>query len=247
MVKWTAKQDAFGQAMWDHAHGTTAWEVVERDDGFVGLSLGPAAYLAEFKDWPAHQRNAIVLARGRVLDVGCGAGRVALHLQKKGLDVTGVDVSPLAIKVCRKRGLKKARAMSITQLSARMGLFDTIVMYGNNFGLFGSFRRARWLLRRLRHMTSPGAGIIAESRDPYATAVPEHLAYHRRNRRRGRMAGQLRIRIRYKTYATPFYDCLLVSKREMRQIVAGTGWRIARTFDAPGSIYVAVLEKAPRG
>ena len=92
-------------------------------------------------------------------------------------------------------------------------------------------------------MTGPDPRILAESRDPHQTDDPDHLAYHRRNRRRGRMAGQLRMRIRYRNIATPFFDYLLVSQEEMRGIVAGTGWRIARVFESPGSVYVAVLAK----
>jgi 2-polyprenyl-3-methyl-5-hydroxy-6-metoxy-1,4-benzoquinol methylase len=69
--------------------------------------------------------------KGRVLDIGCGAGRVALYLQKKGFDVSGIDVSPLAVKVCKLRGLKKARVLSISNIGAKLGKFDTLLMFGN--------------------------------------------------------------------------------------------------------------------
>lgn len=243
MTGWQGKKDAFGQAMWDYLNGRGGFEIVERDDGYVGFSFGPAHYLAEFKNWPSDQKKAIRLARGRVLDIGCGAGRVALRLQNRGLDALGIDNSPLAIKTCRKRGLRKTRVMSITQVSRKLGEFDTIVMYGNNFGLFGSFDRAKRLLKRFAGMTSPTARIIAESNDPYQTSVKCHLDYHRFNRCRGRMSGQLRFRIRYQTYATPYFDYLLVSKDEMQKIVAGTGWRIAKFFDSGHSRYIAMMEK----
>ena len=241
--KLTAKEDGYGRAMWDYYHGRGGYEIAERDDGYVASSGGPVAYLAEYKNWPAHQKEAIKFARGKVLDVGCGAGRVALYLQQKGFDVTGIDVSPLAVKVCRLRGLKKARVMSVTQLTQKLGTFDTLIFYGNNFGLFGSFKRARWLLRRLRRMTSDRARIIAESNDPYQTEVSCHLAYHKLNRKRRRMSGQLRLRIRYQTYATPWFDYLLVSQEEMRKISAGTGWKVSRFIDSNGPAYVAVIEK----
>jgi len=249
MSKFTAKQDAYGRAMWDYFHSKRGFEVVERDDGLISTSSGPPYYLADFKKGPTHQRKAIQLAKSKVLDVGCGAGRVALHLQRKGLDVLGIDNSSLAIKVCKLRGVKKAKAMSIMQVSRNLGIFNTIVMYGNNFGLFGGFKRARWLLKRFHRMTGPQGRIIAESNDPYPRpgrpGLPCHLEYHKWNRRRGRMGGQLRFRIRYMTYATPYFDYLLVSKDEMRDIVAGTGWKIARFFDSAErpSVYVTLLEK----
>jgi len=145
------KKDAYGQEVWAHLNGKESYEVVERDDGFIGLSGGAKAYFAEFKDWPKYQRQAIKFAKGRVLDVGTGAGRVALYLQKKGLRVTAIDNSPLAIKVCKRRGLKNARVLPIEKIGVfAPNTFDSVVMYGNNFGLFGNPKKAKELLRKFR-------------------------------------------------------------------------------------------------
>ena len=243
MSRLADRQDGYGHALYDWYLGRGGYEVNERDDGFVGVALGPLAYFAGYEAWPAHQKRAIRLAGGKVLDVGCGAGRVALHLQQKGLDVLGIDESPLAIKVCRLRGLRKARVMSITQATRKLGVFDTIVMYGNNFGLFGSFRRARWLLRRFRSITSPEGRIIAQTRDPYKTDDPDHLAYHEFNRRRGRMGGQVRFKVRYKKFATPWIDWLHASVAEMKEILDDTGWKIDKILPCESGVYVAVVGK----
>ena len=66
--------------------------------------------------------------KGRVLDVGCGAGRCSLYLQRKGFDVIGIDNSPLAIKVCKLRGLKKAKLVAIEDAKFGPNSFDTILM-----------------------------------------------------------------------------------------------------------------------
>lgn len=236
-------QDAYGQAMHDYFKGRGAVEIAERDDGCIGLSGDPDQYFTEYPDWPLHKQQAIRMARGKVLDIGCGAGRVALHLQQQGLDAMGIDISPLAIKVCKERGLKKAKVMSITQLNTRMGPFDTLLMYGNNFGLFGNAARAKWLLRRFHRMTTPTGRIIAETLDPYQTDDPDHLAYHQRNKARGRMGGQIRLRIRYQRYKTPWFDYLFVSRDEMQQLLNGTGWKIERLIDSEGPTYIAIIAK----
>jgi SAM-dependent methyltransferase len=237
------KEDAYGREVLAFLEQGKGFEIVERDDGYIDVSSGPAAYFSEFSAWPLHMQQAMGLVRGRVLDIGCGAGRVSLHLQERGHDVAAIDVSPLAVEVSRRRGVRDARVLSITEITPALGVFDTIVMMGNNFGLFGGFARARWLLRRFKRLTSPGARIIAETNDPYQTTDPLHLAYHERNRRLGRMGGQLHLRVRWRDYASPWFDYLLASRDEVQRITAGTGWRLAETVDTPGSIYVAVLAK----
>ena len=236
-------QDAYGHAVFDYLKGVSGSEIGERDDGFVSPSGGPKLYFGDYGDWSPDQRKAMRYVRGRVLDIGCGAGRHSLYLQKKGLEVLGIDTSRLALRVCRLRGLKKTKLLSVTQISSRLGKFDTLLMLGNNFGLFANLRRARWLLGRFHRITSEGARIIAESMDPYQTDDPVNLEYHKLNRKRGRMSGQVRIRLRYKKHATPWFDYLLVSKDEMKRILEHTGWRVRRFIDTKGPVYTAIIEK----
>lgn len=238
-------EDAFGHAFLDCHEGKRDVVItIDRDDGLSEAGCWPSEYFKGYGECPPHQRRALTHARGHVLDIGCGVGRHALHLQGEGCDVVGIDESPLAVKVCGLRGVKDARELSITQISSGLGKFDTILMLGNNFGLFGNFRRARWLLRRLHGMTSPEAKIIAETVDPYASGNPVHLAYHELNRQRGRRAGQARIRARYAEYKTRWFDLLLVSRDEMNELLQSTGWRVCEFIDSGGPGYIAVLAKA---
>jgi SAM-dependent methyltransferase len=236
-------QDAYGQAVFDYMKGMGGFEIVERDDGYFGPSGGPRAYLSTYQDWMANERKAMRYVKGKVLDIGCGAGRHSLYLQEKGFKVLGIDTSPLALKACRLRGLRRTKLISITQINPTSGIFDTLLMLGNNFGLFASFKRARWLLKRFHRTTSEKARIIAETTDPYQTDDPVHLEYHKFNRTRGRMSGQARIRVRYKKHVTPWFDYLLVSKDEMLDILNGTGWRAKRFIDSKDSAYIAIIEK----
>ncbi|MBI2850170.1 MAG: methyltransferase domain-containing protein [Chloroflexi bacterium] len=240
----TNQQDAFGHGVYDYFRGRidTA-EIIEKDDRYIDTSGGPKAYFSEYKGWVPSERKAMRYARGRALDIGSGAGRCSLYLQEKGLEVTAIDNSPLAIEVCKLRGVKDARIIPISQISSRMGIFDTVLMMGNNFGLFGSFEGAKRLLKKLDKITSKNGRIITSSRDVYRTENPEHLAYQESNRRKGRMSGQIRIRVRYKQYIGPWFDYLMVSKKEMENILDGTGWQVGRYIDHNDSQYIAIIDK----
>ena len=237
-------QDAYGHELLAHLDGIPATEIIERDDGFVDTSSGPAAYFADADTWTDWERQAMTYVRGRVLDIGSGAGRHALYLQDRRHDVVCIDNSPLALEVCRRRGVKDTRPCPITQVGPQLGMFDTILMWGNNFGLLASRKQAPRLLKRFARITTPDGRIVAQTNNPYATTDPAHLAYHERNRKRGRMPGQIRLRVRYNAYCTPWFDYLMVSPEEMAEIVAETPWRIGHILGEPAKGgYAAVLEK----
>lgn len=234
--------DAFGQQLWDiHYHGYP-YQVIERSDGLIGVGSG-AVYFDEYAAWSAKEQEVVGLASGRVLDIGCGAGRHALHLQQQGCDVLGIDVSPLAVELCRARGLRQAEVLSITDVR-RLGArrFDTVLLLGNNLGLFGTPRRGRAILAALAAVTTPTARILGANLDPYRTHDPDHLRYHDHNRERGRSGGQIRMRVRHKALVGPWFDYLFLSLEELTALVRETRWRVTRVIEE-GAGYAAVLEK----
>jgi len=239
-----SEENVLGQLLWAYYEGkeSSHFEIWERSDGYISVGL-TKNYFSEYEDWALYQRKALEFVKGRVLDIGCGAGRPSLYLQEKGFDVLGIDISPLAIKVSRLRGLKKAEIMSIEDVNFKPNSFDTIIMMGNNFGLFGSFKKARRLLKRFYRMTSENALIIADTRNPYKKDNPAHLEYCRLNKEKGRMGGQVKGRIRFEKYIGKWFDWLMVSKKEMKKILKGTGWKIRKFIDSEDSQYIAIIEK----
>jgi SAM-dependent methyltransferase len=218
-------------------YATPVVELVERDDGF--LSAMPAArYLAPPADWLDIEHRAVALARGRVLDVGCGAGRVALAVQERGFAVTGLDVSAGAVEVARVRGV---REVVYARVHEHVGRYDTFLLLGNNLGLLEGRERAPVFLAALARMAGPGARVIAQGTDPYGTTDPVQVAYHRDNRVCGRLGGQLRLRLRYRELATDWFDHLVCSPQELAELVAGSGWQIADIDDADAPYYLATL------
>ena len=109
-------EDAHGQVILKYYNKERSFDVVEREDGYINIDEGGNQYFSGYKDWGRHEKEAIGYAKGRCLDLGCGAGRVILYLQRKGLYALGIDSSPLAIKVCRLRGARHAKVMDITDV-----------------------------------------------------------------------------------------------------------------------------------
>jgi len=237
--------DAFGQALTDWAQGGTDPEIYERDDGFLDIGAGHELFLAEYRNWPSSERKSMRYVRGRVIDVGCGAGRVSLYLQQRGFDVVALDSSPLAAKVSRMRGVKETWCGEMESLTRCVGSFDTVVLFGNNFGILGSPDRLRSVLTEWAARMPPGARILAESTNPYCGGAPAlDRDYYFRNKERGAMPGECRLRVRYRNLATSWFRWLFVSRDEMRLLLRGTGWCLSRVLGTtPRDSYVGILEK----
>lgn len=231
--------DAFGRALLDMVAGTPDPIVIERDDGLVGLDTLDYLVVRDERDqW------ALEHVRGRVLDIGAGAGRASLALQDRGHEVVALDVSRGAILACRQRGVREVYAGPVEQAAAdgMAGTFDSALLLGNNLGLLRSPENASSFLAAVGHLLRPGGVIVGTSMDVHQTDKEAHLEYHERNRRRGRMAGQLTIRVRYQRLATDWFDYLMLSPAELADLAGSAGWRVSDL--RPGPLYAAVLERA---
>jgi SAM-dependent methyltransferase len=219
-------------------------EIVERDDGFIEATDYSDRYFSDYPTWDKSEKLAMSLVKGKTLDIGCGAGRHSLYLQKRGFDVTGMDKSPGAVKVSRLRGVKKVKQLPIEKVGSLTGSkFNTIIMMGNNFGLFGGPKKTKSILKQLAKITTSSAQIIAENNHPYKTTNPLHLGYHKLNRSRGRMPGQLKLRVRFQNIVGEWFDYLLVSPEEMKKILRDTGWGLKKVIPSQGTTYISIITK----
>lgn len=237
-------EDAYGHSVLDHFENGGGFEIIEREDGYVDLSSGPSNYFLPFEEWPEIEKSAIEFARGKILDIGLGAGRVCLHLQKMGHQCVGIDNSPNAVKVASARGVSRVLNMAFEEVGNLNEVFDTVTMFGNNFGLFGNREKAREMLGILHKITSEKAVILAESVDPLQTDLSDHIEYQKKNRSGGKLPGQLKIRVLYRKFKTPWFEYLIVTQNEMKDIMKGTGWSISQFITGKGPLYIAVIEKS---
>jgi SAM-dependent methyltransferase len=238
------EHDAFGRSLLDHQAGRAGpILLLEADDATSRpADLQPADFFLPEDAWPLWERELVARATGRVLDLGSGAGRHALQLQGRGLDVTAVDISPGAVEVCGARGVSDVRQHDIcTDLPG--GTWDTVLLMCGNLGLGGDWDPTRHLLGRLAGLVPVGGRLIGDSVDP-TSDDPDDLAYEARNQRNGYHRGHARLRLRYRDLVTPWWDQLNIPVDEVEMLLAGTGWTLEDRVDADDG-YAVVLRRTP--
>jgi SAM-dependent methyltransferase len=101
---------------------------------------------------------------GRLLDVGCGAGREALAFAREGFRVTGIDIAPAMIEAARENAAEaglaiKFRVQSVTELDDPPGSFDGAYLPVSLQHVPGHRRRVD-ALRRIGRALSPDGVLI---------------------------------------------------------------------------------------
>lgn len=109
--------------------------------------------------------KALELSKGRILDVGAGAGCHALALQDRGLGVTAIDVSPLSVEVMTKSGVEDARLVNLYDEVALSEKFDTILMLMNGSGIIGKVANVSQFFARIDQLLAESGQVLMDSSD----------------------------------------------------------------------------------
>jgi SAM-dependent methyltransferase len=157
-------KDLFGKAILDYQLGNYTEDIIT-ETSISEEDILPLPYLfRNYDEMPKIEQKALQMAKGKVLDVGCGSGSHSLYLQnERKLNVTSIDISEGAIETCKLRGLKNARIQDIMSLKDEK--FDTILLLMNGAGMCGSLKNIGGLLTQIKSLLAPNGQILLDSSD----------------------------------------------------------------------------------
>jgi ubiquinone/menaquinone biosynthesis C-methylase UbiE len=157
-------KDLFGKAIFDFYTNNSPEDIITETSISEEDEMSVEYLFRSYNEMPLIEQKALQLAKGKTLDVGCGAGSHALSLQnERNLDVTAIDISEKAIETCLLRGIKNAKVENILDFEGEK--FDTILLLMNGTGIFGKLKDCNKYLGKLKSLLNPDGQILIDSSD----------------------------------------------------------------------------------
>jgi SAM-dependent methyltransferase len=163
------------------------------------------------------------LCRGRVLDVGAGAGLHALELQRRGFEVTAIDIAPECVTIMRERGVRNAVMADLYAFNDSP--FDTIICLCNGLDKVGRLADLPRFLQRMRGLLAPGGQLIADSFDLRVGAETARLGELAKKEAAGRYFGEMDLQFEYKGRSGAPFSVLHIDFETLSYIAEQHGWR----------------------
>lgn len=157
------KLDILGTALKDFFNEGKSSELMICGEDMEEDIMDVAYYFRPFDEMPEIEKEALTICKGKVLDVGAGAGSHSLYLQKNNLLTTAIDISPGAVEVMKQRGVLNAVCNDINYLEGAK--FDTILLLMNGIGISGKLKSLKGFIEKLFSILSSDGQVIFDSTD----------------------------------------------------------------------------------
>jgi SAM-dependent methyltransferase len=229
--------DVLGEALTDYYHHRPVGKLWVRNKYGPKEKMPVDVYFRTAEDMPELEWIALQQCRGRVLDIGAGAGSHALTLQKMGLDVTALDISPKATAIMKERGVEKVLLQDFFTLEVggprfpggersggESGAFDTLLLLMNGIGLSGTLDGLRTFFAKARGLLRPGGWLVFDSSDIaylYEGKIPVGADYY----------GEILYQYEYKRERSDWFKWLFIDRKTLAEVAGREGWRTEVLFE----------------
>ena len=230
-------KDLFGKAILDFQTNNSPEDIVTETNISEADEMEVAYLFFFFYQMTKLEQEALQLSKGKILDIGCGAGSHSLHLQENSFDVTAIDISENAIKACQLRGLKNAKVQNLLDIEDEK--FDTILLLMNGTGIFGTLNETSKYLQKLKSLLNPNGQILIDSSDIIymfdedddgSYLVPANQYY-----------GELTFTISYKNETETAFPWLYLDYNTLQNVAHANGFNCELVIEGNHFDYLAKL------
>lgn len=208
------------------------------------LPLPTSTFFRPQVELPETESLALEHCRGRILDLGAGAGAHSLLLQERGFEVMAADICPGAVEVMGQRGVQCTRLadhITLSTLPELRGRFDTLLMMMNGIGLVGEMSGLAPFFHAAHLLLGADGQILCDSTDLRAIDDDREQGRMRLRRDMGLYHGETRQRISYRGLAGEPFGWLYLDLETLSWQAERCGWACQVLFESDDGSYLARL------
>jgi SAM-dependent methyltransferase len=220
------KGDPVGTAILDYIKTRKPDDIIVSSDICEDDVIPVEVLFRNQNEMPDLELMALESCKGKVLDVGAGAGAHSKELIDRGLDVDSIEISDGAVQYMKSIGLN---ARKINFFDLKNDKYDTILMMMNGIGIAGKLSNLENTLLHAKNLLQPGGKILCDSSDiKYLYEDEDGALWVDLN---SEYYGNFRFQMKFKKEKGPWFDWLYVDFENLFNAAKNVGLKAKKILD----------------
>lgn len=227
-------KDLHGKAILDYFHGDQSTGLTIHNNYDTPEEMPAEVFFRDELDFTTLEHLALIECKGKVLDLGAGAGAHSLVLQEREFDVTAIENSPGCIEVMQQLGVKNSIHEDFKK---HYGTYDTILILMNGLGLAGTLAQVPDFLSECLRLLAAEGQILIDSSDItylYQGGIKPPSSY----------SGDVKYQYEYKGQKGDWFDWVYVDIPTLEQITNRLNLELEILLEDENDQYLARISRS---
>lgn len=223
-----------GKALLSYSEGNKKAKIgILMDDG-EQIFMPAKIYFRGPEESPELEKIALEFCKGKVLDVGAGAGAHSLILEEMEFTVTAIDIDPIGVDIMKNRGLSNVLCGDFINHKSKIK-YDTLLFLMNGIGIAGNLEGLKNYLTHAFEITSKTGQIILDSSDLRISNPDLENSNH--------YFGEVNYQLSFEEEVGSKYQWLYIDEETLEQLAKNCGWNCEVLYEVEDGSYLAQLTK----
>lgn len=200
-----------------------------------------STFFRKYEEMPQAERIALSRCKGKILDVGAGAGSHALWLQENNFQVEAIDISEGAVEVMNARGIGNVQLKDFFAMNGEK--YDTLLLMMNGAGIVQRIERFPEFFSKAKDLLNAGGKIIMDSsniiymfmEEDGSALIDLNAGYY----------GEMEYRMDFESTKGSYFDWIFIDFDTLAELAAQSGFLCEKIYEDEHYLYLAELTLKP--
>ncbi len=225
-------KDIHGKAIRDYYQKNTKGKLLLHNNYDTPEEMPVDVFFREEHELSTLEHLALIECKGKILDIGAGAGAHALILQERGFDIVALENSWGCVEVMQQSGVNK---VAYEDYKVHQGKYNTLLLLMNGLGICGKLTGVAKFLQQCKKLLLPDGQILVDSSDISYLYDEEGIP------KPDGFPGEIQYRYEYNGEVGDWFDWLYVDQQTLHKEVKKAGMQLEILMTDESDQYLACI------